>query len=137
MEQLIRPLTILLGAALGSAMRHAFDIRGGDFSNRMTPLMRLAMTAAGSFLAGFFAARLALLGMSAPGSERPLISRVIGVFLVGLVAGFVAFPAFWQNSSAPDPDAEAGKVVFHVASSLVVSVTFFLVGALCARMAAT
>jgi fluoride ion exporter CrcB/FEX len=58
------------------------------------------------------------------------------VFLVGVVGGFVAFPGFSRDGSAPDLDAEAGMVVFSVVSSLVVTIIFFLLGGLCARMTA-
>jgi fluoride ion exporter CrcB/FEX len=80
----------------------------------MTQLKQLAMTAAGSFVVGFFAAHFAQPGVSA----RPLVSRIIGVFLVGVVGGFATFPAFSRNSSAPNPDAEAAMMVFTVVSSL-------------------
>jgi fluoride ion exporter CrcB/FEX len=134
-EYLIRALAIVLGAALGSVIRHTADTGGDASFRRMPPLGRLAMTAAGSFLAGFFAAHFALLDMSAPDGERPLIGRIIGVFLVGVIGGFVAFPAFSRGKSTSSPDAEPGMVVFSVVSSLVVTITFFLVGGLCARMA--
>jgi fluoride ion exporter CrcB/FEX len=135
-EYLIRVLAIMLGAALGSVIRHAADTGGVALYRGISLLGRLAVTALGSFLAGFFAAHFAQLGISASGSERPVASRVIGVFLVGLVGGFVAFPAFSRDSSAPDPDAEAGVVVFRVVSSLIVTIVFFFVGGLCARMTA-
>lgn len=136
MQYLVQALTIVLGAALGSVIRHRAETRGGAVIRRVTRLKHLAMTAAGSFVVGFFAAHFAQLGVSAPGSDWPLVSRVIGVFLVGVVGGFATFPAFSRDSSAPNPDAEAATMVYTVVSSLVVTIVFFFVGGLCARMTA-
>jgi fluoride ion exporter CrcB/FEX len=135
-QYLVQVLAIAFGAALGSVIRHTADTRGHAVLGGMTPRRQLAMSAAGSFVVGFFAVHFAHFGVSAPGSERPLLSSIIGIFLVGVVGGFVTFPAFTRDNSAPNPDAEAAKVVFTVVSSLVATITFFFVGAFCARMTA-
>jgi fluoride ion exporter CrcB/FEX len=95
-QYLVQTLTIVLGAALGSVIRHRVETRGSAVLRGVTRLKHLAMTAAGSFVVGFFAAHFAQLDVSAPSSDRPLVSRVIGVFLVGVVGGFATFPAFSQ-----------------------------------------
>jgi hypothetical protein len=66
-EYLIRVLAIILGAALGSVIRHSADTSQVTFLRGIPLLARFATTAVGSFLAGFFAAHFALLGQRSRG----------------------------------------------------------------------
>ncbi len=126
LDPLLQPLAIAVGACLGSALRHAADSNGRTLLGSLSPLARLLMTAAGSFVAGLLTADVFATTTFSPDDA---LRRIATLILIGALGGFVTFPGLATNGNGADSPATTGIRTFRMVSSLIVAVGFFITGA--------
>lgn len=137
MEHLAQPLAVAFGSAAGSMFREAAEVSRSAILRNAPLLVRLFATGSGAALAGFLAAYMSPLDTDHSLIPQALAGDLIGGFLVGLLGGFVILPSLVPRRArfALTGSEELRRTILYIIGSLIVTIVFFILGAVLCRVA--